>query len=112
MEGLKATTDKLIEKDVEVKEQIDKFKQSTESQFTELKGAQSRFEQTTEKAISDLTNVTAGKADRSYVEQTVNGIKEEFTSLKVGSRNYAEDYDFTRGLWFLLMAIQAIQPVH
>lgn len=100
MNGLTATTEKLIEKDVEVKEQIDKFKQSTESQFTELKGAQSRFEQTTEKAISDLTNVTAGKADRSYVEQTVNGIKEEFTSLKVGSRNYAEDYDFTRGLWF------------
>ncbi|WP_343085776.1 phage tail spike protein [Streptococcus parasanguinis] len=100
MEGLKTTTDKLIEKDVEVKEQIDKFKQSTESQFSELKGAQSRFEQTTEKAISDLTNVTTGKADRSYVEQTVNGIKEEFTSLKVGSRNYAEDYDFTRGLWF------------
>ena len=99
MEGLKTTTDKLIEKDVEVKEQIDKFKQSTESQFSELKGAQSRFEQTTEKAISDLTNVTNGKADRSYVEQTVNGIKEEFTSLKVGSRNYAEDYDFTRGLW-------------
>lgn len=100
MKGLKATTDKLIEKDVEVKEQIDKFKQSTESQFSELKGAQSRFEQTTEKAISDLINVTTGKADRSYVEQTVNGIKEEFTSLKVGSRNYAEDYDFTRGLWF------------
>lgn len=100
MKGLTATTEKLIEKDVEVKEQIDKFKQSTESQFTELKGAQSRFEQTTEKAISDLTNVANGKADRSYVEQTVNGIKEEFTSLKVGSRNYAEDYDFTRGLWF------------
>lgn len=100
MEGLTATTKKLIEKDVEVKEQIDKFKQSTERQFTDLKGAQSRFEQTTEKAISDLTNVTNGKADRSYVEQTVNGIKEEFTSLKVGSRNYAEDYDFTRGLWF------------
>ena len=100
MEGLKTTTKKLIEKDVEVKELVDKFKQSTESQFTDLKGAQSRFEQTTEKAISDLTNVTAGKADRSYVEQTVNGIKEEFTSLKVGSRNYAEDYDFTRGLWF------------
>ena len=100
MDGLTATTEKLIKKDVEVKEQIDKFKQSTESQFTELKGAQSRFEQTTEKAISDLTNVANGKADRSYVEQTVNGIKEEFTSLKVGSRNYAEDYDFTRGLWF------------
>lgn len=100
MEGLTATTENLIKKDVEVKEQIDKFKQSTESQFTELKGAQSRFEQTTEKAISDLTNVANGKADRSYVEQTVAGVKEEFTNLKVGSRNYAEDYDFTRGLWF------------
>ena len=100
MDGLTATTEKLIKKDVEVKEQIDKFKQSTESQFTELKGAQSRFEQTTEKAISDLTNVANGKADRSYVEQTVAGVKEEFTNLKVGSRNYAEDYDFTRGLWF------------
>ena len=100
MEGLKTTTEKLIEKDVEVKEQIDKFKQSTESQFTDLKGAQSRFEQTTEKAISDLTNVANGKADRSYVEQTVAGVKEEFTNLKVGSRNYAEDYDFTRDLWF------------
>ena len=83
MEGLTAKTEKLIEKDVEVKEQIDKFKQSTESQFTELKGAQSRFEQTTEKAISDLTNVTNGKADRSYVEHTVNGVKEEFTSIGV-----------------------------
>ena len=84
MEGLTTTTKKLIEKDVEVKEQIDKFKQSTESQFTDLKGAQSRFEQTTEKAISDLTNVANGKADRSYVEQTVNGIREEFTSIGVG----------------------------
>ena len=100
MKGLTTTTEKLIEKDAEVKEQIDKFKQSTESQFTELKGAQSRFEQTTEKAISDLTNVANGKADRSYVQQTVEGVKEEFTNLKVGSRNYAEDYDFTRGLWF------------
>ena len=100
MDGLTATTEKLIKKDVEVKEQINKFKQSTESQFTELKGVQSRFEQTTEKAVSDLTNVVNGKADRSYVEQTVAGVKEEFTNLKVGSRNYAEDYDFTRGLWF------------
>ena len=99
MKGLKTTTDKLIEKDVEVNDLIDKFRQSTESQFTNLKGAQSRFEQTTEKAISDLTNVANGKADRSYVEQTVAGVKEEFTNLKVGSRNYAEDYDFTRGLW-------------
>lgn len=100
MQGLKATTDRLKTSDADIKKLVDDFKVQTQSQFVGIKGAQSRFEQTTEKAISDLTNVANGKADRSYVEQTVNGIKEEFTSLKVGSRNYAEDYDFTRGLWF------------
>lgn len=100
MEGLKATTDQLKTSDADIQKLVNDFKAQTQSQFSGIQGAQSRFEQTTEKAISDLTNVANGKADRSYVEQTVNGIKEEFTSLKVGSRNYAEDYDFTRGLWF------------
>lgn len=100
MEELKSTTDQLKTSDADIQRLINDFKAQTQSQFSGIQGAQSRFEQTTEKAISDLTNVTTGKADRSYVEQTVNGIKEEFTSLKVGSRNYAEDYDFTRGLWF------------
>ena len=100
MQGLKATTDQLKTSDADIQKLINDFKAQTQSQFSGIQGAQSRFEQTTEKAVSDLTNVANGKADRSYVEQTVNGIKEEFTSLKVGSRNYAEDYDFTRGLWF------------
>ena len=100
MQGLKATTDQLKTSDADIQKLINDFKTQTQSQFVGVQGAQSRFEQTTEKAISDLINVANGKADRSYVEQTVNGIKEEFTSLKVGSRNYAEDYNFTRGLWF------------
>lgn len=100
MEGLEATTDQLKTSDADIKKLVNDFKAQAQSQFSGIQGAQSRFEQTTEKAISDLTNVTNGKADRSYVEQTVQGVKEEFTSLKVGSRNYAEDYDFTRGLWF------------
>ena len=100
MEGLKATTDQLQTSNVDIKKLINDFKDQTQSKFSGIQGAQSRFEQTTEKAISDLTNVTKSKADRSYVEQTVAGVKEEFTNLKVGSRNYAEDYDFTRGLWF------------
>lgn len=100
MEELKSTADQLKTSDVDIQKLVNDFKAQTQTQFSGIQGAQSRFEQTTEKAISDLTNVANNKADRSYVEQTVNGIKEEFTSLKVGSRNYAEDYDFTRGLWF------------
>lgn len=83
MEGLQATTDKLKTSDADIQKLINDFKDQTQSQFVGIQGAQSRFEQTTEKAISDLTNVAAGKADRSYVEQTVNGVKEEFTSIGV-----------------------------
>ena len=83
MEGLQAITDKLKTSDADIQKLINDFKAQAQSQFVRIQGAQSRFEQTTEKAISDLTNVTNGKADRSYVEQTVNGIKEEFTSIGV-----------------------------
>lgn len=100
MEELKSTADQLKTSDADIQKLVNDFKAQTQSHFTDIQGAQSRFEQTTEKAISDLTNVANGKADRSYVEQTVAGVKEEFTTLKVGSRNYAEDYEFTRGLWF------------
>ena len=84
MEGLQATTDQLKTSDADIQKLINDFKDQTQSQFVGIQGAQSRFEQTTEKAISDLTNVANGKADRSYVEQTVNGIKEEFTSIGAG----------------------------
>ena len=84
MQGLKATTDQLKTSDADIQRLINDFKAQTQSQFAGVQGAQSRFEQTTDKAISDLTNVAAGKADRSYVEQTVAGVKEEFTSMGAG----------------------------
>lgn len=84
MQGLKTTTDQLKTSDADTQKLINDFKAQTQSQFAGIQGAQSRFEQTTEKAISDLTNVTNGKADRSYVEQTVAGVKEEFTTIGVG----------------------------
>ena len=84
MEGLKSTTDQLKNSDVDINKLFNDFKDRTQSQLSGIQGAQSRFEQTTEKAISDLTNVTNGKADRSYVEQTVAGVKEELTTIGVG----------------------------
>ena len=84
MQGLKATTDQLKTSDADIQKLINDFKDQAQSKFAGIQGAQSRFEQTTEKAISDLTNVTNGKADRSYVEQTVAGVKEEFTTIGVG----------------------------
>lgn len=99
MQGLKATTDRLKTSDADIQKLINDFKAQTQSQFVGIQGAQSRFEQTTEKAISDLTNVANGKADRSYVEQTVNGIREEFTSIgSVGGPNMLRNSRADEGL--------------
>lgn len=84
MQGLKTATDQLKTSDADIQKLVNDFKAQTQSQFVGIQSAQSRFEQSTEKAISDLTNVTNGKADRSYVEQTVAGVKEEFTTIGVG----------------------------
>ena len=99
MKGLEATTDQLRTSDADIKKLINDFKDQTQSQFVGIQGAQSKFEQTTEKAISDLTNVATGKADRSFVEQTVNGLKEEFTSIgSVGGPNMLRNSRADEGL--------------
>ena len=99
MKGLEATTDKLKTSDADIKKLINDFKDQTQSQFVGIQGAQSRFEQTTEKAISDLTNVTTGKADRSYVEQTVAGVKEQFSSFTFsGGPNLIRNSGYKDGL--------------
>ena len=97
MQGLKATTDQLKTSDADIQKLINDFKTQTQSQFVGIQGAQSRFEQTTEKAISDLTNVANGKADHSYVEQTVNGIKEQLTSSRIGGPNLIRDTAYKEG---------------
>lgn len=97
MEELKSTADQLKTNDVDIKKLVNDFKAQTQSQFVGIQGAQSRFEQTTEKAISDLTNVANGKADRSYVEQTVNGIKEQLTSSRIGGPNLIRDTAYKEG---------------
>lgn len=97
MQGLKATTDQLKTSDADIQKLINDFKTQTQSQFVGIQGAQSRFEQTTEKAISDLTNVANGKADRSYVEQTVNRIKEQLTSSRIGGPNLIRDTAYKEG---------------
>lgn len=99
MEGLKATTDKLKTSDTDIQKLINGFKAQTQSQFVGIQGAQSRFEQTTEKAISDLTNVANGKADRSYVEQTAEGLKEQFSNFTFsGGPNLIRNSGYKEGL--------------
>lgn len=47
----------------------------------------------------EILNATKDKADKTLVVAEAGKLREEFSKMKIGSRNYAEDYDFSRGLW-------------
>lgn len=47
----------------------------------------------------EILNVSKDKADKTLVTAEAGKLREEFSNLRIGSRNYAEDYDFSRGLW-------------
>ena len=59
----------------------------------------SEYRRTTTEALSRMTGQMNGFATKSEVKQGIDGLTQTFAKLKVGSRNYAEDYDFSRGLW-------------
>ncbi|RSJ59132.1 gp58-like protein [Streptococcus gordonii] len=87
VEDLKATANGLSEMNTAIQQEMDSFKASTASKFAGISGAQSHYEQSTNKAISDLMKVTQNKADQAYVEQTTQGIKETISNIKIGRRN-------------------------
>ena len=60
----------------------------------------SEYRRTTTEALSRITGQMNGFATKSEVKQDIDGLTQTFAKLKVGSRNYAEDYDFSRGLWY------------
>ena len=60
----------------------------------------SEYRRTTTEALSRMTGQMNGFATKSEVKQGIDGLTQTFDKMKVGSRNYAEDYDFSRGLWY------------
>ena len=61
--------------------------------------SQAEFEVQAGSIRQEILNATKDKADKTLVVAEAGKLREEFSKMKVGSRNYAEDYDFSRGLW-------------
>ena len=62
--------------------------------------SQAEFEVRAGSIRQEILNATKDKADKTLVTAEAGKLREEFSKMKVGSRNYAEDYDFSRGLWY------------
>ncbi|HEO8611278.1 TPA: hypothetical protein TZS89_001828, partial [Streptococcus suis] len=55
-------------------------------------------------ALTQTVNAQTGQIDSinrktADLQSGIDGMTERFENLRVGARNYAEDYDFSRGLW-------------
>ena len=74
---------------------LDALKRTVTSEVNQA----SEYRRTTTEALSRMTDQMNGFATKSEVKQDIDGLTQTFAKMKVGGRNYAEDYDFSRGLW-------------
>ena len=74
---------------------LDALKKTVASEVNQA----SEYRRTTTEALSRMTGQMNGFATKSEVKQGIDGLTQTFAKMKVGGRNYAEDYDFSRGLW-------------
>ena len=74
---------------------LDALKRTVASEVNQA----SEYRRTTTEALSRMTGQMNGFATKSEVAQGIDGLTQTFAKMKVGGRNYAEDYDFSRGLW-------------
>ena len=74
---------------------LDALKRTVTSEVNQA----SEYRRTITETLSRMTGQMNGFATKSEVKQGIDGLTQTFAKMKVGGRNYAEDYDFSRGLW-------------
>ena len=81
-----------------IRQSVKRFETDTQNKLNQ-KLNQAEFEVQAGSIRQEILNATKDKADKTLVVAEAGKLREEFSKMKVGSRNYAEDYDFSRGLW-------------
>ena len=81
-----------------IRQSVKSLETSTQNNLDQ-KLSQAEFEVRASGIRQEIVNATKDKADKTLVVAEAGKLREEFSKMKVGSRNYAEDYDFSRGLW-------------
>ena len=81
-----------------IRQSVKSLETNTQNKLDQ-KLSQAEFEVRAGSIRQEILNATKDKADKTLVVAEAGKLREEFSNLRVGSRNYAEDYDFSRGLW-------------
>ena len=81
-----------------IRQSVKRLETDTQNKLNQ-KLNQAEFEVQAGSIRQEILNATKDKADKTLVVAEAGKLREEFSKMKVGSRNYAEDYDFSRSLW-------------
>ena len=81
-----------------IRQSVKSLETSTQNKLNQML-SMAEFEVRAGSIRQEILNATKDKADKTLVVAEAGKLREEFSKMKVGSRNYAEDYDFSRGLW-------------
>ena len=81
-----------------IRQSVKSLETSTQNKLNKMLSL-AEFEVRADSIRQEILNATKDKADKTLVVAEAGKLREEFSKMKVGSRNYAEDYDFSRGLW-------------
>ena len=85
----------------EIAKQVEALVQ-TKKELAGVKSAQSTYEETTTRRLSELTNLANGKASKSELTQTAEELASKIASVRVGGRNYIRGtrrMALANGLW-------------
>ena len=77
---------KQAQAEAEITKQVEALVQ-TKKELVGVKSAQSTYEETTTRRLSELTNLANGKASKSELTQTAEELTSKIASLQVGGRN-------------------------
>ena len=92
---------KQAQAEAEIAKQVEALSR-TKNELAGVKSAQSTYEETTTRRLSELTNLANGKASKSELTQTAEELASKIASVRVGGRNYIRGtrrMALANGLW-------------
>ncbi|HHA7788023.1 TPA: peptidase S74, partial [Streptococcus pneumoniae] len=92
---------KQAQAEAEIAKQVEVLSR-TKNELAGVKSAQATYEETTTRRLSELTNLSNGKASKSELTQTAEELSSKIASVQVGGRNYIRGTKrmmLARGLW-------------
>ncbi len=92
---------KQAQAETEIAKQVEALSR-TKNELSGVKSAQATYEETTTRRLSELTNLSNGKASKSELTQTAEELASRIASVQVGGRNYIRGTKrmmLARGLW-------------